>query len=136
MKTTLLSIGLAFVLLACSSSQNSGTASKQTGKALNADGSVTDDYGYSENNPIKAGGGVPGEHKYLRSLTGPNGESIAYERLGSCCMFKTNNSEWGSGMLDRYEVEIDGDTVKKILYLNMYDKEKVYAPKGFVMDKK
>lgn len=121
-------------MVACSSSKTrSGTP------ASTPDIAMADDYGYSESNPIKVGGGSNGpanEHKYLRRLTGPNGESIAYQRLGSCCPFQTKNSEWGSGMLDRYEVEIDGDPKKKILYLNMYDSDKLYAPKGFKLDGK
>lgn len=131
MKSNILYACVFFVIAACSTSKNSS--------ALMSDGKVSDDYGYSQTNPVKVGGGMNGpanEHKYLRRLTGPNGESIAYERLGSCCHFETKNSAFGSGMLDRYEIEIDGDSVKKILYINMYDEEKVYAPKGFLLDGK
>lgn len=39
----------------------------------------------------------------------------------------------GMRLLDIYEVEIKGDTVKKVLYLNMYDKGKLFAPKEFLM---
>ncbi|MGQ2982048.1 2-dehydro-3-deoxyphosphooctonate aldolase [Flavobacterium sp.] len=123
---------LLLVVVACSSTRSNSSA-------VDPDGSVADDYGYSETNPVKVGGGSNGpanEHKYLRRLTGPNGEPIAYVRLGSCCPFSTKNSEWGSGMLDRYEVEIDGNPKKKILYLNMYDSHKLYAPKGFKLDGK
>lgn len=93
------------------------------------------DYGYSESNAIKVGGGNAGpaqERAYLNRLTGPNGEKVTYVRAGSCCPFETKNSAWG-GMLDRYIVEIEGDPVKKELYLNMYDKGELYAPKGFVL---
>lgn len=131
MKSILFScLVLAFV--ACSST-------KSNSSPLNADGTVAADYGYSQTNPIKVGGvnsGPANERRYLERLTGPNGEPIAYVRLGSCCPFETKNSEWGSGMLDRYEIEIDGDPEKKILYLNMYDSEKLHAPKGFKLDGK
>lgn len=99
---------------------------------------VADDYGYSETNPIKVGGGMDGpinERKYLQKLTGPNGEMTTFVRLGSCCAFDTKNSPFGGGMLDKYELTIEGTGEKKILYLNMYDKDKVYAPKGLLMKK-
>ncbi len=130
MKSTLFSC-LLLLIVACSSTKSGSSA-------LNADGTVADSYGYSETNAIKVGGGNNGpanERRYLERLTGPNGEPIAYVRLGSCCPFETKNSAWG-GMLDRYEIEIDGDPEKKILYLNMYDTDKLYAPKGFVLDGK
>ncbi|WP_205431296.1 2-dehydro-3-deoxyphosphooctonate aldolase [Flavobacterium arcticum] len=98
---------------------------------------VDDDYGYSENNPIKVGGpsnGPANERKYLYSLTGLNGEQVTFVRKGSCCHFESKNA-FGLGLLDVYEVQIKGDTVKKTLYLNMYDKDKLYAPKGFLMKK-
>lgn len=104
--------------------------------AANTSGTVADDYGYSEKNPIKVGGidsGLISQRNYLDRLTGPNGEKVTYVRLGSCCMFETKNSPFGGGMLDRYEITIEGQEEKKILYLNMYDKDKLYAPKGFLM---
>ena len=97
--------------------------------------SVADNYGFSEKNPIKVGGvnsGPINERNYLSRLTGPKGEFVTYRRQGSCCMFESSNASFG-GMLDIYEVEIEGDTIKKHLYLNMYDKAKLYAPKGFVL---
>ena len=96
---------------------------------------VADDYGYSEKNPIKVGGvntGPANERNYLNKLTGPKGEPVTYHRQGSCCMFESSKASFG-GMLDIYEVEIEGVTIKKHLYLNMYDEDKLYAPKGFLM---
>lgn len=65
----------------------------------------------------------------LNALAGPNGEKVAYERLGSCCPFKTKNAVFGdSGMLDKYEITIEGSSKKIILYLNMYDSETLQVP--------
>jgi len=122
MKTKFALFVVALCMLSC------GSANTTTKVAA-------DDYGYSQKNAIKVGGGGNGptsEREYLNRLTGPNGESITYNRRGSCCAFDTPNSSFG-GMLDIYEVEVKGDSLKKILYLNMYDKEKVYAPKGFIL---
>lgn len=130
MRHTLLMLGTLLMLLACGGAKNANAPMDKANTAPSSD------YGYSEKNPIKVGGvndGPRNERAYLNRLTGPNGESLTYERLGSCCMFNTRNSSFGSGMLDRYEITIEGDSIKKILYLNMYDKGKLYAPKGFLL---
>jgi hypothetical protein len=95
------------------------------------DSKPKDDYGYSANNPIKTGGGPKGERAFLNRLAGPNGEPVRYQRLGSCCSFSTPNGIMGGGLLDRYEVWIEGQPQPKILYLNMYDFEEPKIPKGF-----
>jgi hypothetical protein len=89
---------------------------------------VTDDatYGYSEKNPIKIGGGFSSgarnEKRYFASLAGPNGESVRFVRLGSCCGYKSENATLGGiALLDKYELTYDG--LKKPFrgqYLNTY----------------
>ncbi|TRW24879.1 2-dehydro-3-deoxyphosphooctonate aldolase [Flavobacterium zepuense] len=109
-----------------------GCAAGAGGKAAK----VADDYGYSENNPIKVGGvgdGPANERAYLNRLKGPNGERITYTRNGSCCHFETSKGFLGMGLLDIYMVTVQGDSVPKKLYINMYDKAKLYAPKGFLI---
>lgn len=89
-------------------------------------------YGYSEKNPIMVGGNSEGpknERRFLNALSGPNGEKIAYERIGSCCPFKTKNSEWG-GMLDMYNVTYTGLEKNLIIYINMYDSDTLKVPVG------
>lgn len=123
MKSKIICLLLLIAITACS-----------TGKG--SVGNVADDYGYSQQNPIKVGGGNQGpamERKYLNRLTGPNGEIVTYQRSGSCCHFDTSNGFMGMGMLDIYIVKIAGDTVSKKLYLNMYDSGRLYAPKGFLL---
>lgn len=125
MKLKFITPFIALLLLGCSASKSTSSASK-----------IADDYGYSEKNPIKVGGVSDGpamERKYLNRLTGPNGEAVTYERSGSCCHFESPNGFMGMGMLDIYVVKIEGDTIPKNLYLNMYDSGKQYAPKGFLL---
>lgn len=104
--------------------------------------SVTADetYGYSVDNPIMVGGdwdnAVKNEQRFLNALLGPNGEAVTYSRLGSCCPFNTPNGIIGNGgLLDRYEVKIKGADKPVILYVNMYDKGVLKAPKGFTYRK-
>lgn len=122
MKKFLVIIPVMLAVLACSSKKGTIVAN--------------DSYGYSQDNPIKVGGvnnGPVMERKYLNSLTGPNGEPVSFYRNGSCCPFETKNGFMGGGMLDIYSVTYEGkgDTVK--LYINMYDSDKLMAPKGFIM---
>ena len=76
------------------------------------------------------------EQRFLNALAGPNGEKVSYKRQGSCCPFKTPNAVFGdSGMLDMYEISIEGMFQKIILYLNMYDSETLQVPVGFTLRK-
>jgi hypothetical protein len=100
-------------------------------------------YGYSPKHPIKLG--VTSEYtsatypeKYLQSITGPNGEPVTYERIKSCCLFKTVNSDaayQNVGVLEVYEVTYAGLKTPKTIYLNFFDQGVVFAPQGFIPKK-
>ena len=75
------------------------------------------------------------ERWFLDQLAGPKGESVTYERIGSCCGFETPNGFMGIGMLDKYRVYIAGDPTPKTLFLNMYDFEEPLIPHGFTAKK-
>jgi len=79
--------------------------------------------------------GPRNEREYLKRLRGPNGELVRFHRLGSCCPFESKNGFMGNGLLDRYEVQIDGKSTTRILYLNMYNSGRYYAPEGFTFIK-
>ncbi len=92
-------------------------------------------YAYSSENPVLLGGentddGPAREHRYLRSLRGPDGQKVTFSRKGSCCYFKIPNSPLG-GLLDMYEVTYEGQGEPVLLYLNMYDIGEALAPEGF-----
>jgi hypothetical protein len=90
-------------------------------------------YGFSPENPIHVGGGPAGQHAFLEALRGPEGQPLAWRRLGSCCEFETPNGAMGLGLLDLYEVTYAGLEQPVILYLNMYDAGPVAAPAGFLL---
>jgi hypothetical protein len=99
-------------------------------------GSATDDaFAYSEAKPVKIGGGF-GEgaertYRFLNSLSGPNGEPVRYDRVGTCCSFKTPNSPFGDeALLEVFEVTYDGIEQPKHLYFNWYDEGEVLVPLG------
>ena len=132
MKHICIMLCLLLSLVACR-----GSKATSDSNAVNRSASPSDDYGYSEKNPIMVGGDSEGfgqgakyEMEYLMRLSGENGEHVYFDRLGSCCGFKTAT---GSGFLDRYEVFIEGETKPRVLFLNMYKKDTLYAPKGFIL---
>lgn len=93
-------------------------------------------YGYTEANPImvgKAGNSGPlNERRFLNALTGPNGETVKYSRIGSCCHFKTKNGLLDDvGLLDKYSVTYEEAEKEIILYINMYDSDVLKIPVGF-----
>jgi hypothetical protein len=116
---------------------------KTTGELLNANTfkltevSTDETYGYSEKNAIQVGGardqaGPTNERRFLNALLGPNGETVSFQRLGSCCAVKSKNALFGDmALLDKYEVTYDGLEKPIILYINMYDYSPLKAPKGF-----
>lgn len=92
-------------------------------------------YGYSYQTPIKVGGvrsseGPQNQLRYLNALLGPNNEPIMYNHIGSCCDFRTRNSEMGMAQLDSYQLFWEGGKDTLIVYINMYDADKLYVPAG------
>ncbi len=94
---------------------------------------ATPTYGFTQGNPIKVGGlSESQEAGYLNGLRGPAGEPVDYERIGSCCPFKTDKALIeGIGLLDAFRVTYKGQPQAAILYIDFYDEEPLYAPLGF-----
>lgn len=126
---------LLFCLSACGTSRMA--TYKSDGPIRNLQMATDKEYGYTQENPIRVGGGSNGpgnERAFLNLLAGPNGEAITYSRLGSCCMFKTKNGLFNdSGMLDKYELKWNGGDESIILFLNMYDYETPMCPVGLTL---
>ncbi len=94
-------------------------------------------YGHTAADPIKLGGvaedeGPLRERLFLNGLRGPDDEPIAYERLGSCCPFQTALGFEGLGLLDKFELRIDGHAEPIHLYIDIYDEEAVRVPVGLL----
>jgi len=128
---------LAAALLTASCSNTKNMAATNASGAFTLTVFSTDStYGYSAANPIKVGGtekGPANERKFLNALAGPNGETIRYERLGSCCPFDSPNGFMGGGLLDKYEIKWSGQAKPVILYINMYDYDALKVPVGFTV---
>ena len=94
-------------------------------------------YGYTSEFPIKVGGRVKGdqvlnERRYLNALTGPKGEKVVYKQLGSCCYEKKNiRGENQLTYLDKFEISYEGNPQRFIVFVNTFERAKMFAPKGF-----
>ncbi len=88
-------------------------------------------YGYSQKlkKTIKVGS-IENEYKYINALTGPNGEQISAQRLGSCCEFRCKTCGFGSGFLDQWQITYKGLNKPIVLYLNGYEYEEPKCPFG------
>jgi hypothetical protein len=91
-------------------------------------------YAFSEHAPVLVGGGFDSgsdrTYKYLNSLRAPNGEPIKYDRVGTCCPFKSANSPFGDeALLEVYQLSIPGVGPKRI-YFNWYETGDVLIPIG------
>ena len=93
-------------------------------------------YGYDPDYPVNLGF-LPIENadinikRYFGALSGPNNEKINYLRVESCCPFPSERNSMGAGLLDIYEVTWDGLAQPKLIYINLYERGKIMAPKGF-----
>ena len=89
-----------------------------------------DKYGFTPEKPIKVGSGPDGgpanQRAYLELLRDAQGKPIKYERLGSCCDYKSENGFFGMALLDKYEIiylNEKGKEKKATVYISFYDYE-------------
>jgi hypothetical protein len=68
--------------------------------------------------------------RYLRALSGPNGEKISFVKVESCCPFPTKRTEMGAGFLDIYELQWEGQKKPIKIYINIYERGYLLVPVG------
>jgi hypothetical protein len=86
-------------------------------------------YGFKPKTNIKVGS-VRNEYAFIAQLTGPNGEEVKANRLGSGWAVKSKNAPLGKAQLDKWEIKYDGLDEPIIIYLNGYDYEEPKCPMG------
>ena len=97
-------------------------------------------YAYNALNPVKVGRGVNQEElhvnqiAYLELLRGMNGEHVKYQRIGTCCQYKSEHGVNGVAMLDKFQVSYTtkhGSVISKTIFISPYDFSLPKLPKGF-----
>lgn len=85
-------------------------------------------YKNSKNETINA-------ERYLRALSGPNGEKLFFKKVDSCCPFPSKHTDMGAGFLDIYELNWVGQKKRVRLYINIYEKGALQVPVGLGLKK-
>jgi hypothetical protein len=87
-------------------------------------------YGFKPKTNIKVGS-VSNEYAFIAQLTGPNGEQITANRVGSGWDVKSKNARFGNKVpLDKWEIKYEGLKEPIFIYLNGYDYDKPKCPMG------
>jgi tetratricopeptide (TPR) repeat protein len=95
-------------------------------------------YGFSSEHPIKIGdgpdGGPANERAYLDLLRDAKGKPVQYERMSTCCGYKSDNAPKGMALLDKYQMVFtteDGETKTVFVYFSFYDYDEPLVLFGF-----
>ena len=97
-------------------------------------------YGYDKDYPVNVfyksvKNDSINQQRYLNALAGPNGETLSYKKIETCCPFPANKSEMGAGYLDVYEITWNGQKSPIKLYLNSFEKGVILVPVGLTIKK-
>ncbi len=95
-------------------------------------------YGFSSDHPVKVGngpdGGTANERAYLELLRDAKGKPVHYEKIGTCCGYKSDNAPKGLALLDRYQMiftNADGEQKTVYVYFSFYDYDEPQILFGF-----
>jgi len=104
-----------------------------------------DDYGYTPEHPVRVGkgpeSGPNNVRTYLELLRDANGKPLKYERIGTCCPYKSDHAFFGKeAMEEKYQITYtaaDGSIKTAFIYLTFYDYEEplILAGMGTVKSK-
>ncbi len=96
-------------------------------------------YGWTPRRPVGLGGFgavVPEptaqerQIRYLNSLWGPDGQTIFYEHIGTCCPFTSFGAPLDRGVINVYALRWDGLEEPRHLYLDGFREGDVSIPRG------
>ena len=96
-------------------------------------------YGWTPRRPVGLGGfgALPPEPtaqerqiSFLNSLWGPDGQTIFYEHIGTCCPFTFYGAPLDRGILNVYAIRWDGIEEPRHLYLDGFREGEVSIPRG------
>lgn len=120
---------------------DSAPAPKLKGDAFEVTEFSTDPkYGYDPDYPINvfyktSKNETINAERYLRALSGPNGEKLFFKKVDSCCPFTSTHSDMGAGFIDIYELTWVGQGKRVRLYINSYAKGEIKVPMGLGLKK-
>ncbi|MFP2930171.1 fibril protein [Pyxidicoccus sp. 3LG] len=113
-------VGL-LLLTACASSNRATAPSREARATATQPVPAIPSYGFHPEDPVRVGWGDQGLLAYLELLRGPQGQRIAWRRVGP------------SRGLEVFEVTYDGLNAPVRLYLDPHHGGAIHAPSGFII---
>jgi tetratricopeptide (TPR) repeat protein len=99
---------------------------------------TSEKYGFTKEEPVKTGlgpfGGPSNQKAYIELLRDTKGNPVQYQRIGSCCQYKSDNAPLGYALLDQYKIsytDAAGNPATAVIYISMYDHEEPMILSGF-----
>ncbi|AGC41542.1 hypothetical protein MYSTI_00183 [Myxococcus stipitatus DSM 14675] len=88
-------------------------------------------YGYRAEDPVRVGWGNPGVMAFFELLRGPQGQRVAWKRMGPCC---DNTATPERSGLEVYEVSYEGLNLPVRLFIDPNHGAAIRAPHGFTIE--
>ncbi|HZI16507.1 MAG TPA: fibril protein [Myxococcus sp.] len=113
------------LLAACASSNKSAAPARQAQAAVRAEQGPLS-YGFRPEDPVRVGWGNRGVMTFLELLRGPDGQRVAWRRVGTCC--------GAEAAMEVFEVTYEGLDEPVRLYLDPHHGDAIHAPAGFIIE--
>ncbi|MCP3136845.1 fibril protein [Pyxidicoccus xibeiensis] len=125
-------VGLVLLTACASSNKSASPAREARARTAAAPGGELLSYGFDPRDPVRVGWGNQGVLAFLELLRGPQGQRIAWRRVGPCCEADASPSRAPS--LEVFEVTYEGLATPVRLYLDPHHGDAIYAPQGFTIE--
>ena len=119
------------LLTACASSRKSvSPAAEARGPVQSQPVPEVVAYGLHPEDPVRVGWGNPGIMAFFELLRGPEGQRVAWRRVGPCCGAEPDAPRAG---LEVFEVTYEGLDKPVRMYLDPHNGAAIHAPSGFII---
>jgi hypothetical protein len=124
-------VGLLLLTACASSSKSVSPAREARGPVQSQPKQEVVSYGFHPEDPVRVGWGNPGIMAFFELLRGPQGQRVAWRRVGPCCEAGPSAP---SAALEVFEVTYEGLDRPVRLYLDPHNGAAIHAPSGFIIE--
>lgn len=118
------------LLTACASSNKSVAPAREAQASVRGEPAPMS-YGFRPEDPVRVGWGNQGVMTFFELLRGPDGQRVAWRRVGTCCGAEAAAPRAG---LEVFEVTYEGLEEPVRMYLDPYNGDAIHAPEGFIIE--
>lgn len=119
------------LLAGCASSNKSVAPSREAQASGYGQRDSAASYGFRPEDPVRVGWGNQGVMTFFELLRGPEGQRVAWRRVGACCGAEATSTRAG---LEVFEVTYEGLDEPVRLYLDPHHGGAIHAPEGFIIE--